>query len=126
MNLKDEIKRLCQECACIKPGNKCVFCPDEQPSCRYYRNGQLAELRCRYFETHVLPADRQLEEAYWQAVNNEKDVRIANSACTRCGKTIRKRSNAHKYCEDCASVSKRTAQRAYMQRRRKNASSVEK
>lgn len=118
MNLRKEIKRLCQECACIKPGNRCVFCPDEQPSCRYYRDGQLAELRCRYFEEYVLPADPQLEEAYWRSIDRGTDARLVYDACTRCGKTIRKRSNAQKYCEECAAAAHRAVKREHARRRR--------
>lgn len=63
LKLRTELKRLSSHnCAHFKLSNRCVFCPDGEPSCRYFRAGALKELRCRYFETHILPADLQKTE----------------------------------------------------------------
>lgn len=87
--------------------NVCHFGPDDQPHCSFFReDGQYPEhlkagkIRCKYFETHVLPADPALELAYWGKHLDGIDGQMVGT-CSQCGASFTKRSNRHEYCSSC-------------------------
>lgn len=96
--------------------NSCHFWPANQPHCVFFReDGQYRErlkagkIRCKYFETHVLPADPALELAYWGKHPDGIDGQ-AVGICERCKDSFNRKSNRQEYCPSCREIrSKETA-----------------
>jgi hypothetical protein len=122
--VNNAIKKLVREsCACFTENNGCMYCPNGQPKCNFFRDDpqaqpfiQNGDMRCFYFEKHVLPANPALEAAYFNR-SDAKDSLAKCGRCGRCGEDFVKASNAAKYCGPCRDARKREAARDRMRRK---------
>lgn len=83
-----------KECCNYDEGN-CLLLDDGETHCC----PQLISfsLLCQYFRRAVLPLNPELED---RILNPYKTT----SKCVECGRTFKKNSNSHKYCDICASI----------------------
>ncbi len=85
------------------PGYRCAYVVDDAA-------------RCNYFETSVLPVDRELEALYHadrkaradgydltrlQVAATLEPIKRPPVTCARCGKSFEAASNRQKYCPSC-------------------------
>lgn len=99
MRAETKVKRLVREtCACYTPkeGN-CVYqakCPFLHSM--YYREKEVEfeSKRCDYFETHVLPAGKELYLLYFNEGQKGK-------VCEVCNNHFIAKGNRAKYCDGC-------------------------
>lgn len=70
-------------------------------------------ITCPYFRKAVLPADKELEEAYYHHLDvadgkvTQAKADAISSTCARCKVPIIKSSNRQRYCAACSQVRKR-------------------
>ncbi|KFN03888.1 conjugal transfer protein [Bacillus clarus] len=99
MKAETKVKRLIRNtCACYTPkeGN-CIYqakCPFLHSM--YYRDREVKfeSKRCDYFETHVLPADKELYALYFNEGQGGK-------VCEVCSGHFVAKGNRAKYCDAC-------------------------
>ncbi|OUB32232.1 hypothetical protein BK739_07315 [Bacillus thuringiensis serovar pirenaica] len=99
MRIETKVKRLVREtCACYTPkeGN-CVYqekCPFLHSMCYRGKEVKFESKRCDYFETHVLPADKELHALYFNEGQSGK-------VCGVCNNYFIAKGNRAKYCDGC-------------------------
>ncbi|WP_205753525.1 cysteine-rich VLP protein [Bacillus cereus] len=111
MRAETKVKRLVREtCACYTPkeGN-CVYqakCPFLQSM--YYRDKEVKfeSKRCEYFETYVLPADKELYALYFNEGRSGK-------VCEVCNDYFIAKGNRAKYCDGVRKRQARERMRKY-------------
>lgn len=73
--------------------------------------------RCTYFETHVLPMDKNLEADYWNVFQGGKvSQSVMTGTCKRCGQSFTKRSSNQVYCDSCREYQDKERKREYYHR----------
>lgn len=101
---KKLIRKLCANC----DGGNCLLLDDGEvcvcPQLISYT------VLCRYFQTAVLPADREL---YAEIMENN-----SGKKCASCGKPFVPRSNRALYCDRCRAVNERQRTRERVRRHR--------
>lgn len=118
------IRRLIRaQCTSLHNSNKCHACPGDQSTCSFFReDGRYPEylregkVRCKYFETHVLPADKKLEAIYWG--RHPEGIEQQIGKCSRCNKQYRKVNNRQQFCTDCKGIVSRQNARERKRRSR--------
>jgi len=116
--VKTKIRNLAKsKCANHCGNNGCILEPDGQETCRYDREGSVGHIRCLYFEHCVLPADELLDREYWSELTGDRQ-NVENVTKCSCGERFIKRSNRHKYCDDCAKRKARDRNREHMRKQR--------
>lgn len=67
----------------------------------------------------MIPADPMLETEYWAVLTGDRSQVAENvDNCLRCGERFVKRSNRHQYCDRCAAIRKRDADRESKRKQR--------
>lgn len=111
MSCLKQVKKLAKQCALFQGSNGCTLCPNENPQCVYYWQSEFLYYRCKYFETHVLPEDPALEQAYYNEIHDESIEDKNLSECEMCGKSFQRNSNRQKYCSSCKERAEKEARR---------------
>ncbi|WP_353961217.1 cysteine-rich VLP protein [Paenibacillus sp. S-12] len=86
-----------EQCANFTEPNRCLLELDNELTCRFFRECRKPDdIRCRYFEESVLPAEPLLESRYWGS-----SASIQSDNCVRCKCPFVRKSNRQKYCTTC-------------------------
>lgn len=104
MSITKQIQRMASGiCANFTASDQCLIELDDKLTCRFFRDtSKPDDIRCRYFETSVLPAEPLLESRYWGGGQS-----VASDSCTRCKRPFVRKSNRQKYCTACRDVVRR-------------------
>lgn len=112
MSCLKKVKKLAKDlCATFEGCDGCMLTPNDRDQCVYYWQSDRIYYRCRYFETHVLPSNPALEEAYYEEINVKQEDKKDVDYCEMCGKSYKKNSNRQKYCGTCKERAEKEARR---------------
>ena len=100
-------QHVANKCANYDKSGKCLLETSED-GCRDCPLFSEANKRCVYYELALLPERPKLEREYWEA---RGVVYEDLTVCERCNGLYRKKSNAQKYCADCAETKRKQRRR---------------
>lgn len=117
--MKTTLNLIKNECANYLGDNFCKiknYCCLQDKSCNFFNSSEPFP-RCTYFETSVLPMDKELEFQY----NKERNLSTLNlqKTCKQCLKSFIPKSSKQKFCDECIENRRKEQSRLRMQTKRK-------
>lgn len=116
---ESKLKALAYKSALCQSGGKSVY-GDTYPPLREGHPTQ-QNRRCIYFETHVLPMDKNVEADYWNVFLGGKVGESTQSGeCRRCLQSFSKYASNQVYCKHCKNYLDLEKKRNYYHRKKQS------